>query len=279
MGIYRYTWRTFSREMSLILLAVVFCLPFWVLGIVSIKSTSDSYLKPLDLPHTAHLGNYSQAWKTGGRSGLGHALVSSLIITVGSVVSLIVIGSLCAWVLARRRTKMSTGLYLAFVLAIIFPFQLALLPLYTTMRDLGLVGTYGGMIILYTGLLTPLTVFLYTGFVRALPRDYEEAAQVDGAGLWRTFVRVVFPLLRPVTGTVAVLTGVIVWNDFFISLIFLSGSHYETLPVSLYSFVGESISQWNLIFAAVAISLGPVLIFYLFAQRQLIRGFSGGTKG
>ena len=101
----------------------------------------------------------------------------------------------------------------------------------------------------------PLTVFLYTGFIRALPREYEEAAQVDGAGLFRTYFRVVFPLLRPVTGTVAVLAGLIIWNDFFLPLIFLSGTTNATLPVAVYSFVGEYASQWNLIFAAVIVSL------------------------
>jgi raffinose/stachyose/melibiose transport system permease protein len=124
----------------------------------------------------------------------------------------------------------------------------------------------------------PLTVFLYTGFVRQLPRDYEEAAYIDGASRLRTFLLVVFPLLRPVTATVAVLASVIVWNDFFVQLVFLAGSPRQTLPVMIYSFVGQFTSEWNLIFAAIVVTITPVLAFYLFAQRQLIRGFSGGIK-
>ncbi len=135
------------------------------------------------------------------------------------------------------------------------------------------------MIVLNVGLLMPLTVFLYTGFIRALPRDYEEAARVDGAGILRTYARVVFPLLRPITGTVAVLIGISVWNEFFTALIFLCGSHYQTLPVAVYSFATGEVERWNLIFAGVAITIAPILVFYLFAQRQLIRGFSGGVKG
>ena len=88
-----------------------------------------------------------------------------------------------------------------------------------------------------------------------------------------------FPLLSPVTGTVAILAGMVIWNDFFMPLIFLSGSDHETLPVAVYSFVGEYSAEWNNIFAAVLISVAPVILFYLFAQRQLIRGFSGGVKG
>ena len=108
------------------------------------------------------------------------------------------------------------------MLGIILPFQLALIPLFVAMLHLGLVGNYLGMIVLNTGLLMPLTVFLYTGFIRALPRDYEEAARVDGAGILRTYAaRVVLPLLRPITATVAVLVGLIVWNEYFVTLIFL----------------------------------------------------------
>jgi raffinose/stachyose/melibiose transport system permease protein len=147
------------------------------------------------------------------------------------------------------------------------------------MRQMSLTGSYLGMIVLYTGLLMPFTVFLYTGFIRALPKEYDEAARVDGAGLFRTFTRIVFPLLLPVTGTVSVLAGIFVWNDFFLALIFLYGSSTETVPLALYGFVNEYISQWHLIMAGVAISIVPVLLFYLFAQRQLIRGFSGGIRG
>jgi raffinose/stachyose/melibiose transport system permease protein len=146
------------------------------------------------------------------------------------------------------------------------------------MRHLGISTSYPGMILLHAGLLMPLTVFLYTGFVRTIPRDYEEAAYIDGAGRLLTFTRVIFPLLLPITTTIAVLTGVIVWNDFFIQLIFLAGSDKQTVPVAIYSFVGEYSTNWSLIFATVMISIAPIMLFYVFAQRQLIRGFTGGIK-
>jgi raffinose/stachyose/melibiose transport system permease protein len=164
------------------------------------------------------------------------------------------------------------------VLGIILPFQLGLVPTYAVLRHLHLVGSYLGIILLYTGIWMPFSVFLYTGFVRALPKEYEEASVVDGASTLRTFRRVVFPLLRPVTGTVAIFTGLIIWNDFFLSLIFLNGTKKTPLPVAVYTFVGAFASRWNLIFAAVIVSLAPVLIFFLVAQRQLIRGFTGGIK-
>jgi raffinose/stachyose/melibiose transport system permease protein len=271
----RYTWRSFSRELTLLALAVIWWVPFYFLVVVSLKPTEEIFVTPTSFPDELAFGNYPDAWN---EAGLGRALVNSMVITGGSVIALIALGSLAAYAIARRPGKLSGALYLLFVLGIILPFQLGLVPTYVVLREVGLVGTYAGMILLYTGIWMPMSVFLYTGFLRALPKEYEEAAQVDGATLLRTFRRVVFPLLRPVTGTVAILTGLIIWNDFFLSLIFLSGTPNTPLPVRVYGFVGEFASRWNLIFAAVAVSIVPVFLFFLFAQRQLIRGFTGGIK-
>jgi raffinose/stachyose/melibiose transport system permease protein len=257
----------------------VYCIPIYIMVTLSLKSNADVYTKALALPTNPVWSNYSEAWHGTSQLTLGHALVNSLAITVTSVAIVIVFGSLAAYALARRQSKLSTGLFLLFVSGLIVPFQLGVIPLYVAMRHLSLVGNLYGMILLNIGLLMPLTVFLYTGFIRTLPKEYEEAAQVDGAGLTRTYVRVVFPLLRPVTGTVAVLAGLVTWNEFFLPLIFLSGTTHQPLPVAIYSFVGEFTSQWNFIFAAVAISIAPMLLFFLVAQKQLIRGFTGGIRG
>jgi raffinose/stachyose/melibiose transport system permease protein len=275
----RYTRLTLLREIGLVLAAGFFCLPFYVLVAIALETTAQAAKTPLSFPASPHLANFSEAWTTSGHDGLGNALVSSLVITVSSVAGLIVLGSLGAYAIARHKGHLGNVVYILFVLGIILPFQLAIIPLLVAMRHLGLVGNYGGMILLNIGLLMPLTVFLYTGFIRALPRDYEEAARVDGAGILQAYARVVFPLLRPVTATVAVLTGIIVWNEFFVALIFLSGSRIETLPVAISSFAGAETGHWNLVFAGVAITIAPILAFYLFAQRQLIRGFATGIKG
>ncbi len=275
----RYSWRTFSRELILLALAVGFCVPFYILFVLSLKPSLELFTSPLRFPTNPAFDNYNAAWNQSTRVSMGQALVNSLIITVGTVVCLIVIGSLCAYTIARRRSVLSTSLYFLFVLGIVIPFQLGIVPLYVMFRNLGLIGSYIGMILLWVGIATPVSVFLYTGFIRALPPDYEEAARVDGASTMRIFMRVVFPLLRPVTATVAILTGLFVWNDFFVSLIFLGGSTRQTLPVSIYSFVGEYATQWNFVFAAIVIALVPVMLFFVIAQRQLIEGFSGGIRG
>lgn len=131
----------------------------------------------------------------------------------------------------------------------------------------------------YAGLQVPFTTFLYVGFLRALPRDFEEAATLDGCGPLSAFRYVVLPMLKPITVTALVLNTVSVWNDFFTPLLYLSGSTQQTMPVAVAGFVGQFVSDWNLIFAALLISIVPVLAVYLALQRSIINGFAGGLKG
>jgi raffinose/stachyose/melibiose transport system permease protein len=275
----RYTWKTFARELTALILAVVFCLPLYILVSVALKPNNELFTKPWEFTSSPAFGNFGDAWNERSDPSIGHSLLSSAIITLGSVAFLVLIGSLCAYVIARRPGKLSGLLYFLFVLGIIVPFQLCIVPLYAAFRWMGVTGSYLSMIILWVGVFMPLTVFLYTGFTRQLPRDYEESARVDGAGIFRTFFRVVFPLLRPVTGTVAIMTGLFIWNDFFASLIFVGGTNNETIPVAIYSFVGEYLTKWNLVFAVVIIALLPLVIFFVLAQKQMIRGFAGGIRG
>jgi raffinose/stachyose/melibiose transport system permease protein len=279
MGLFRYTTKTFARELLLLALAAIWWIPFYFLVIVSLKPDSEVYTQsPGSLPKTLAWGNYSTAWNGSAGFSLGDALKNSLVITIGSVLALVAIGSITAYAVARYRGKLGTVLYFTFVLGIIIPFQLGLIPTYVVLRHLHLTTSYFGMILLYTGILMPLSVFLFTGFVRTLPRDYEEAAYIDGASRFLTFSRVVFPLLRPIAATVAVLAAVLIWNDFFLQLVFLAGSARQTVVVAIYSFVGEYATNWNLVFATVILSIAPILVFYIFAQRRLVRGFTGGIK-
>jgi raffinose/stachyose/melibiose transport system permease protein len=280
VGRARYTRGTLVRELVLIAVAIVYCLPFYLLVAIALETTAQAYKTPLSFPVPPHPGNFAEAWSTGGQSNLGHAMKNSVIITLSSVAGVILLGSLCAYAIARHTGRLSRGLYLVVVLALILPGGLAIIPLYVTMHRLGLLGTYLGMILINLGVHMPFAVFLYTGFFRALPRDYEEAARVDGAGIARTYARVVFPQLWPITAAVALLVGIAVWNEFFLALIFLTGSHAQTLPVALYSFVGgEYVGHQNVIFAGVVIAIAPILAVYVFAHRRLIDSFTARVRG
>jgi raffinose/stachyose/melibiose transport system permease protein len=276
---FRYTKATAVREVAVWIVALLSLLPFYFLVMTALKPDEELLTTGTSSPPSRPtVENFAEVLTGGGDSNILLGLFHSAVITLGSIAGMIILGSLAAYVLVRSTQRWGTVAFYLFLIAIILPTQLGLIPLYIGARQLGLTGSMWGMIILYTGTLMPLAVFLYAGFFRNMPRDYEEAAALDGASPARVFFRVVLPLMAPATGTVAILTGLIVWNDFFSALIFLGGSDVQTLPVSMYYYVGSLVSAWNKIFAIVIISMVPILAFYLFAQKKFIQGFAGGIK-
>jgi raffinose/stachyose/melibiose transport system permease protein len=276
---FRYTRATLLRESFVWVVGLITLLPFYFLVITALKPDDELLTTSSSTPPSRPtVSNFTEVLTAGGQSSIILGLANSVFITAGSILGLVLFGSLAAYVLARTTHRWGTIAFYLFLVAIILPVQLGMIPLYIGARTLGLVGTPWGMIVLYVGTLMPLAVFLYAGFFRGLPRDYEEAAAIDGAGPGQVFLRIVLPLMAPATGTVAILTGLIVWNDFFTALIFLGGSDYQTLTVSMYYYVGSLVSAWNKIFAIVILSMVPILAFYLFAQKKFIQGFAGGIK-
>jgi raffinose/stachyose/melibiose transport system permease protein len=278
---FQYTRKTLILEIVMIVVTLIMLLPFWILLVTSFKTLPQVLETPALAPPTVPtFDNFATLLGPDSpqSAGIIQALLTSILITAGSILGLVALGSTAAYVLARSTRRWSTRTFYLFAIAIILPTQLGTLPLYVGAKNVGLVGSPWGMMLIYTGMLLPLAVFIYAGFFRRLPRDYEESATLDGASRFQVFARVVFPLISPATGTVAILAGLIVWNDFFTSLIFLSGSAWQTLPVAMYNYVGSLVSQWNLIFALVLVSMLPILIFYVFAQRRFIQGYAGGLK-
>jgi raffinose/stachyose/melibiose transport system permease protein len=268
--------RTFLLEIVMVAVAVAFLFPVYTLFTLSLKDPGQISRTPLALPDPPTLDNFSNAWSA---AALGPSLVNSTVITVVSLVALICLGSFAAYYLARVKSRLGYGLYVLFLLGIVLPFQLGMIPLYELVTSLGLIGTHTGMIVFYTGIQLPFTVFLYTGFIRALPREYASAAQIDGASHLTAFTRVVFPLLRPITGTVLILNAVFIWNDFFTPLLYLGGSGFETVPVSVFAFVGQYVSDHGLVFAGLVLGALPIVLVFLALQRYVIKGFSSGLKG
>jgi raffinose/stachyose/melibiose transport system permease protein len=277
---FRYTKLTALREVGVWIIAIVFLAPFYFLITTALKSDQEvitsSNLAP---PTSPDFGNFVEVLTAQGNSNVVIGLVNSLIITAGSILGLVLLGSITGYVISRSTRRWSRTAYMLFLIAIVLPTQLGTVPLYIGARTIGLTGSLWGMVILYTGMLLPLAIFLYSGFFRSLGTEYEEAATIDGASRTQVFFRIVLPLMAPATGTVAILAGLIVWNDFFTSLIFLGGSANQTLPVAMYYYIGSLVSSWNKIFAIVIVSMIPILAFYLFAQKRFIQGFAGGLKG
>ena len=277
---FRYTKLTALREVGIWIVAIAFLVPFYFLVTISMKTDQEVLVtSALEPPATFNFANFGEALGGQANSNILLGLLNSAILTVGSVILLVLLGSLTGYVISRSTRRWSTAVYFLFLIAIVLPTQLGTVPLYIGARAVGLTGSIFGVILLFTGMLLPLAVFLYAGFFRSLGTEYEESATLDGAGRTQIFFRIVFPLMSPATGTVAILTGLIVWNDFFTSLIFLGGSSNQTAPVAMYYFIGSLVSQWNVIFAIVIITMIPILAFYLFAQKRFIQGFAGGLKG
>jgi raffinose/stachyose/melibiose transport system permease protein len=271
-----YRPRTFVLEIVMVAVAVAFLFPVYALVTLAFKDPGQIANAPLSPPDPPSVDSFGTAWQS---ASLGSALLNSTLITVSSVVVLIVLGSLAAYFLARQAGRLSYSLYILFLVGIILPFQLGMIPLYQLVNDLGLLGTYQGMILFYTGIQLPFTVFLYTGFIRSLPADYTNAALIDGASHLQAFVHVIFPLLRPITGTVLILNAVHIWNDFFTPLLYLGGSGRETVPVRVFAFVNEYTSDYGLVAAGLVLAALPILLVFLVLQRYVIRGFSSGLKG
>ncbi len=258
----------------LLLWSVLIVAPlFFALGI-ALKTQFNLVIDPLGWPHPIAWNNILTAWQN---ANLGVALLNSAIITIGSVVGLVCIGSSAAYLLARRTQRWANGLYRYFILGLIVPLQLGLVPLYRAWEWMGLINTYLGVILIQIGASLPLAIFLFTGFIKSVPRELEEAAVLDGANQFQIFWRIVFPLLRPVTATVVILTSLVIWNDFLISLLFLQDQNLQTVPLAIYSFVGAYSQSWNLIFSSILVASLPIVAMFLLLQRFFIKGITGGA--
>lgn len=271
----RYTRGTAVLEVVLWIAAIMTLLPLLGLVNMSFKPKGDAS-GPWQVAAQYTLANYGAAWETGS---LGPALANSALITIVSVALILVISAMAAYPLARIGSRLTRGAFLLLLAGLIIPGQLGILPLFALIRDLNLIGTPWGVIFVNVGGALPFAIFILTAFLREQPRDYEEAAALDGCGPVRAFVHVVSPMMRPALGTVAILNIIATWNNFFIALLLLSGSGNETVPLRINGFVREYSADWNLIFAALVISTAPILACYFAMQKHIIRGFSGGVKG
>jgi len=276
---FRYTKWTLLREILVWIFALFMLLPLYLLVNNSLKDSLSAITEPLALVTNPDLGNFQKVLESTAAGNLPLGMLNSFIITAVGVCVLIAFGSVTAYVLARRTSRVSKVTFYLILVGIIVPAQLGIVPIYVFARSIGLLGSVWGLGIIYGMMLMPLSVFLYAGFVRSIPTDYEEASFIDGSSRFNTFRKIVFPLLSPATGTVAILGGIIMWNDFFTPLIFLNNSESPTIALVVYAYAGNPVFvEWNLVFALLILAMIPITILYLIFQKRFIQGFSGGIK-
>ncbi|EHI97245.1 ABC-type transporter, integral membrane subunit [Clostridium sp. DL-VIII] len=273
-----YTGKLKILEVFAWLLLVVYMTPFYLMIINSFKSRREIFSNTTGLPETWNFKNYLDAMD---KMHVISAFANSIIITVGSVVLILLFSSMAAWVLVRDQSKKSKIIFYIFTSGMIVPFQAVMLPLVKWMGlihfgPFQMLGTHYGLIFMYIGFGVSMSIFLYHGFIKGIPKEVEEAAIIDGCSKWQTYVKVLLPLLKPTTVTVAVLNSIWIWNDFLLPFLTINGK-INTIPLAMNNFFGAFSKQWELAMAALIMAIIPIIIFYFFVQKQIIAGIVQGS--
>lgn len=264
----------------LILLALIFLLPVVLVLVNSFKSRLYISAAPFSLPDSTTFVGWEN-YRTGLQSaGFAAAFGRSVFITVGSVVLLVLGCSMTAWYLARAKGFLPKLLYLLFVFSMIVPFQMVMYTMTYVVGQLGL-DTVVGILPVYLGFGSGLSVFILSGFVRAIPRELEEAAMMDGAGPLQTFFRVIFPVMRPTAVTVSILNAMWIWNDYLLPYLVL-GTDQKTVPVAIQIAMQGAYgsTDYGGLMAMLVLAIVPIIAFYLVGQKYIISGVvAGAVKG
>lgn len=205
------------------------------------------------------------------------AIMNSGILTLASIALMIIIIPMAAYGIERTNSKWTNGVYVYFLFGMMIPFQVYMIPLFKQMKQLGLFGNLAGPIVIYIAGSVGFGVLLYTSFLKGIPREIEESAEIDGCSRIAIFWRIVFPLLGPVTASMVVLQGLGIWNDFLMPMLVLPSGEPKTMIVELFYYVGEFSSRWDMIFAGTTMSLVPVLLAFLALQKYFVKGVSSGA--
>lgn len=257
-------------------LAVIYAFPFLLVLLNSAKEKRAVLNDPLSLPVEWQWENFTDAIK---KMGYWQALTNSLIITIISVIAIIITSSMLAYYLSRSKTKFSAITFLVLVASMIVPFQALMIPFVGLFgeRGLNLPGNQITIAFFYVGFGVALSTFLYHGFISNIPYELDEAAAIDGASPFKTFRKIIFPMLGPVTATVAIINALWVWNDFLLPSVVLIDSDQKTLPLRTFVFYGKYTSDYGLAMAGLLLSIIPILIFYFLMQKRIISGISAGA--
>jgi len=264
-------------EILMILLAAIMAIPVYYLIVTTFKTPAEAIADPLGLPSRLGFEIYIKAWKA---MEYPKAFRNSFVITVSSVSILVFVSSMAAYPLARRNHRLNRILFFGILAGTMVPYHMALIPLYKLVISLKLMNTLIGVILIASFTHVPFAVFLFTGFIRTIPVELDEAAYLDGCTVFRTFWRITFPLLKPAVGTVIILESLNIWNDFLTPLLFLQGREKAVILLEVFRNIGQFSTDWTNLFPMMVLAIAPMLIFYIFMQKYIIKGIaSGAVKG
>lgn len=259
----------------LCVMAAIFLFPFLISILLAFKTKQETTKSVLALPSALHIENFVDAIE---KANIFRSMANSLIVTAASVILVLIVASMAGYAIGRQYHKKGYKFYESVLTAaMMVPFQSLMIPIYRMYRGLGLLNTLPGIIILIAGINMPFAIMTYIGFVRTVPMELEEAAKLEGCTVFQTFVKVIFPILKPTTVTIAVLDALWAWNDFNASLIVLQKNAVKTVPMQQYVFFGEHSADYNMAFAAAVITMIPVVLFFLVMQKHIEGGMTAGA--
>ena len=254
-------------------LAFIYIFPFFLVFVNSLKLKPDILANPLALPSHITWDNFSQALT---KMNFFRSLTNSIVITFFSVSLLIIFSSMLAYYLARTKNSLSKYIFLILVTSMIVPFQALMIPFMARFAQFVSWNNRGALIFFYIGFGTALSTFLYHGFIANIPTEIDEAASIDGASDMVAFWRIIFPMMRPITATVAIINALWIWNDFLLPRLVLTNES-QTLPLSTYLFYGQYTVEYGQVMAGLVLAVIPIVILYLVLQKQFIAGISQGA--
>jgi N-acetylglucosamine transport system permease protein len=265
-----------SSHVVLSIWAIIVIAPLlWTL-MTSFKTTTEIFASPFNLPAKMQFVNYTEAWTT---AGIGNFFFNTIFVVGSALVLVMLLGSMCAYILARFDFPGNRIIYYMMLGGLMIPIFLAIVPLFFVLRNFGLLNTLPGLAITYVAFALPFTVFFLYAFFRQLPYEISEAAAIDGANEWRTFFQIMLPMAKPGLATVAIMNFLGLWNQFLLPVALNTNQKNYVLSQGLAAFASSAGYDVNFgaLFAAVVITVAPVLVVYVIFQRQLQGSVSQGT--
>jgi raffinose/stachyose/melibiose transport system permease protein len=261
---------------ALILYTLLAVCPIILIIINSFKSRAAIFGSPLTLPNetTFSLIGYTSVL---AKSNFPLYFGNSLIVTIGSLFFVLFFGAMSAWALTEYRFRGNSFVALYMAIGIMVPIRLGSVSILKLMASLGLVNTLPALILVYTAMGLPLSIFILSEFIQQIPREMRDAARIDGASEYRIFWNVILPLIRPAVATVAVFTMVPIWNDLWFPLILAPSKATQTVTLGVQQFIGQYVTDWNAVLAALTLALAPILVLYVLFSRSLVRGITAGA--
>ncbi|HIW35685.1 MAG TPA: carbohydrate ABC transporter permease [Candidatus Treponema faecavium] len=262
----------------LIIGAVTIFFPLYMAVVIALKAPTEmtnDVAGALGFPLHMAFSNFSEAMRV---TDFWHSLGSSLLITIITIVLSILIHSIAGYAIGRNmaHSKFYSFAYMYIVSGMFVPFAILMMPLVKQTAVMG-IANLTGVILLYVVFFMPMNLLLYAGYLKNIPLALEEAALIDGAGTWKTYWTIIFPIIKPMHATVAVLTALSTWNDVMTPLVIMSGSGLNTLPLAQLNFQTQFGTNYNLAFASYLLALIPIIIFYIICQKQILNGVVNGA--